>query len=719
MAEILLIEDRTEQAIAIQLNLNVYVGASVRLAATAEDVGAALARATPFALIVSRAASGLTPPENRRGGAPLIETPEPLDLKAVLSSAARILKVTAEKMAETPVPERFPIPTSVFAYLERFPCEVARPSGAEPRALFAEGQKVDAMRIAQLAEEEVCLTIGANQRLRFVNTLTERLLAMIEAAAKSPAPDSPGLAPDKRIRLLGDSLDRISDSFRKAGLDEGTARLARTCISGMEKLAKAFPSAVSLLDRLMQERSSYRYAHSQLITFVGLHLARILGWEVPASSAALAEAAFFHDLILETDAEAETRGESLALLASQERERVDGHASSAAALLEKGVTQARSALTAAQIVREHHGSPEGRGFPADVSAVSELSKGFILAERYADFLIAAARERRVPDKGPFFRGLRAEFPAEDMAPIIEGLRFLDPSAFMENLGRLADEADSARADEKVGDTLGRVPGLDVLVRREWQAIRFYGERFAEILKIAAEEGKEGPEVREIASAAAAIVETREKLRGIAASKADQIQVVRGAKDEILSTSVFIRNATEKLGQVSEVFKVESKTMITDLMAAAKIGDLARVEALLAGEKRSDLTRRDSEGRTTLHYASMGGNLAAFKLLVAQGLSIREADSQRRTPLFYAVLYSREEIVEYMLEEGANANQQTLKGFNLAMLAAYRGVASIFRRLVKAGARLNSRDYEGKTVADYATASGNAEILGVLQAAGSA
>ncbi len=71
----------------------------------------------------------------------------------------------------------------------------------------------------------------------------------------------------------------------------------------------------------------------------------------------------------------------------------------------------------------------------------------------------------------------------------------------------------------------------------------------------------------------------------------------------------------------------------DTWAAAALGDLPRLEALLADEAAVDAP--DGSGRTPLHWAVRCGQEAAVRTLLARGADPAAADSLDWTPLHYA------------------------------------------------------------------------------------
>jgi subtilase-type serine protease len=91
---------------------------------------------------------------------------------------------------------------------------------------------------------------------------------------------------------------------------------------------------------------------------------------------------------------------------------------------------------------------------------------------------------------------------------------------------------------------------------------------------------------------------------------------------------------------------------------------------------------DAEGRTTLHWAAITGNLEMAKQSLAAGIDIDLKDARRRTALDYAVAYGHTEIA-ILIHPGAIATEQTEVG--LPAVAVLGAVGGISKSAVIAGA----------------------------------
>jgi ankyrin repeat protein len=81
--------------------------------------------------------------------------------------------------------------------------------------------------------------------------------------------------------------------------------------------------------------------------------------------------------------------------------------------------------------------------------------------------------------------------------------------------------------------------------------------------------------------------------------------------------------------------------LDNLIAAAKQGNLERVNAILAADDRL-VNQRDESGATPVHYAALHGHRHVVRLLVERGADVNSTDSQfGATPAGWAIEYLRE------------------------------------------------------------------------------
>jgi ankyrin repeat protein len=107
---------------------------------------------------------------------------------------------------------------------------------------------------------------------------------------------------------------------------------------------------------------------------------------------------------------------------------------------------------------------------------------------------------------------------------------------------------------------------------------------------------------------------------------------------------------------------------TELHYAANSGDLAKVQALLAGGVQPDLP--DDNGWTPLHFAAQADSVAISEALLAAGASVDPRDSHGNTPLSNAVFNfrGRGELIALLRRHGADPNAANAHGVSPIGLA---------------------------------------------------
>ena len=162
----------------------------------------------------------------------------------------------------------------------------------------------------------------------------------------------------------------------------------------------------------------------------------------------------------------------------------------------------------------------------------------------------------------------------------------------------------------------------------------------------------------------------------------------------------------------------------------KLSELERDKLAMLVEEIQDVSAKDDEGWTPLHYAAEMGNTEFIPLLLSNGANIEEVDNKGRTALHHAMesletmkvlvrhgadINAKDnmgstalhwaarssytwEMVKWMVELGADVNARDNDGSTALLSAAARfGKRDTLKWLVEPGADVNARDNEGRTV----------------------
>lgn len=115
------------------------------------------------------------------------------------------------------------------------------------------------------------------------------------------------------------------------------------------------------------------------------------------------------------------------------------------------------------------------------------------------------------------------------------------------------------------------------------------------------------------------------------------------------------------------------------------------------EQGEDFNEKDSDGRTPLMHAVIGGHEGVAQLLLARGAHIAPVDRDARSVLHWAALYRRESMLRMFLEprgdcavDHPDVDAYDDSGWTPLHMAIRRDFEAGVRMLLQAGARLDSK-----------------------------
>ena len=155
-----------------------------------------------------------------------------------------------------------------------------------------------------------------------------------------------------------------------------------------------------------------------------------------------------------------------------------------------------------------------------------------------------------------------------------------------------------------------------------------------------------------------------------------------------------------------------------IFAAALLGDIQRLEQLLAGN-RSLVSVVSSDGWTPLHLAAFFGKESTARLLLNKGASAtaRSTNEMANTPLHAAVGGKHAAIVKLLLDHGAQANARQHGGWAPLHSAAQNGDLESARVLIDAGADVSARADNNQKPLDLALTKAQQAMVEFLEANG--
>ncbi|WVQ82594.1 palmitoyltransferase AKR1 [Cryptococcus sp. DSM 104549] len=200
--------------------------------------------------------------------------------------------------------------------------------------------------------------------------------------------------------------------------------------------------------------------------------------------------------------------------------------------------------------------------------------------------------------------------------------------------------------------------------------------------------------------------------------------------------------------------IRDSPMYNDLSihALAQRGDTASLAALLRENPGTDLSARDSQDVSPLHWAAINAHMGTCRWLLDNGADVDAIGGElRATPLQWAARNGHLYVVHLLLSRGADPNIHDSQGFNTLhlithssavmpllymlhqpvaidekdtdghtalMWAAYQGDALSVDLLIRHGASVNTSDNAGMTPLHWAAVKGNKVSIKHLIEAGS-
>lgn len=441
MGKVILIESNIKLESIYSLNLRVYLGLDPIAKKAAEFALNLLVPGADVDLVITRANVGtettalnlykqikknklLTPmivigdvKEEKGLQEYAIVMPVGVDLKTLIKNCAKATKTTSKGMMEKKVPNYFPIPAQYFfslcsAACDIFCLELNDDNTSQFKKVLVTGEGFTPEKIKEFISSGVAeFYVEKDLRLKFVNQVTNEMIAGLS---------NKDLEEGDKVLAGQISMEVISGKIGEVGITQETVSLAKNTMKNIVSYAKESNELKSLLKNLVSNKTSYLFKHTQILTYVVLHIVKHVDWGTEEHEEKLAFVAFFHDILLGKDEMALIKSDrelKSSNLTAQEKEVVHWHAHKTADLL-KNFPKAPAAVE--QVLRQHHGTINGVGFTESYNLnISPLAIAFIIAEEYTDKIIESGEEKL--NKTIIMGYLRSKFPTSRFRKIIDVL----------------------------------------------------------------------------------------------------------------------------------------------------------------------------------------------------------------------------------------------------------------------------------------------------------
>lgn len=333
-----------------------------------------------------------------------------LEIQPLIKQAAGFLGVTAKDMASLSVGSHFEISIEFFKNLKRSVVDVYSLSDKNYSLLFPAYQDFAPNEISQLISQGTSkLYVKSGDRLKFVSNVTAELVTHIPLNEVSD---------DDIVKVQEISINLLQEKLARMGINKETVALSKQNMKQMIGNAKRHPKLGNLMNKMLKNKSSYRFKHTQVLTYVCMHIMEHIDWGNEEQKQKIAFVAFFHDIVLENDDQAMIHSEAdlkASSLGPAEKDLVSKHAQLSAEIVRKYPS---APMGADIIVRQHHGVNHGVGFSETYGGnLSPMTIVFILAEDFTDGLLRSGAENM--DVVGKIAQMRERYPTQRFQKIID------------------------------------------------------------------------------------------------------------------------------------------------------------------------------------------------------------------------------------------------------------------------------------------------------------
>lgn len=177
----------------------------------------------------------------------------------------------------------------------------------------------------------------------------------------------------------------------------------------------------------------------------------------------------------------------------------------------------------------------------------------------------------------------------------------------------------------------------------------------------------------------------------------------------------VRLAKVLIEQGSDPLVVD-ETGSTPLHVASFVGDVSIIKKLLSGTT-AGIDQEDSSGQTPLFFACEQGWTDAVKYLISRGADPKHIEGEGRTTLHFATLGGHSVLCEYLMRAcNVDPNTADQGGRTSLHTATYAGDTSTTEVLIANNADVNAQDSAGISPMHWAAASNSIECVAALIAA---
>jgi len=441
--QIILVESNEIIRDLLSLNIKTYLGVDVIIRANAADAIELMNILPEIDLIISSVKNGEEESvvdianhlESIDSDTPVIvlgketDIPEKIAEMALASAesdwentvklAAKTLGITEEILLKKKTPDFIPIAINYFYNISTSCCDVYIRIKKGP----TDFQFVKRIHQGDVFSQEVIkkynnqglknFYIPKDQQSNFTTFVSNNLVKLL---------NNPDLNEDEKLEAMSNSFDIATKEILKIGFNSATVQLTETIVTNMMETFKNEDKVSPLLRKIINSRTSYIYQHSHMTAVVSSEILKNLGKDSKDLHEKMSYAAFFKDISLaENELLAQINSfEELekAEITEEQWDMVFNHALEGAVLIRH---YPEAPLDIDNIIKHHHGSPNGKGFSVtgQEGKFDELSLIFIIAVEFVNELMSYKIKGGTPK--PVIEELRSKYTNEESILIIDAL----------------------------------------------------------------------------------------------------------------------------------------------------------------------------------------------------------------------------------------------------------------------------------------------------------
>ncbi len=341
------------------------------------------------------------------------------DWEEVIKSAARILGITTGVLPNTVLPDYIPIPTNYFLPLTKSCCDVyirikKGPEDFQFIKRIHANDNFTREEIQKYVDQGLkSFYIPKKYRDYFTNFVTNQLVYQLKQQVYEN---------EVNYELLSESYEVAINEIMEMGFTSSTIELTETLIETMFKTFEKSKGVSSFIAEIINAKSNYMYQHCHLTSVVSNQILNSLDLDVRNKYEKLTYAAFFHDMSLsKNDNLAKVRNNKEIKRVTNKQSEIDQiheHALKSAEIIR---SHPDAPVGVDQIIREHHGSLDGRGFNSDESSkLNPLSRVLIIAEDFVSRLLKYAHDKKSGAR-PLLKELNEDYAEPEMKKVIQAL----------------------------------------------------------------------------------------------------------------------------------------------------------------------------------------------------------------------------------------------------------------------------------------------------------